>query len=94
MKCKNCFFNPFQNGESSGKLERKDVKELQELADKLIYACAKIAGSYIEQTAWIRKNFVVNSELQEETNGELQSGTYLKTCFNKVHSIFDLRKTQ
>ena len=61
------------DGENSGKLDRKDSKELQDLAEKLINTCTKIAGSYLEQTAWLRKNFVVNSDLQEETNDELES---------------------
>jgi len=42
-------------------------RELQELAGKLIDACASIAGSFLEQTTWLRRNFVVNSDLQEQT---------------------------
>jgi hypothetical protein len=41
-------------------------RELQELAGKLIDACATIAGSFLEQTTWLRRNFVVNSDLQEQ----------------------------
>jgi hypothetical protein len=52
-------------------MDRKEQKELQDLAEKLVQACTKIAGSFLEQTAWLRRNFVVRSELQEETNGDL-----------------------
>ncbi len=73
----------FQNVEPSGKLEQGKDAKLQDLVEKLIFACASIGGSYIEQNSWIRKNFIVNSELQEEANGELQSGEYfVKTLKN------------
>ena len=49
-------------------MDRKEQKELQDLAEKLVQSCTKIAGSFLEQTAWLRRNFVVRSELQEETN--------------------------
>ena len=73
----------FQNIEPSSKLERGKDGKLQDLVEKLIFTCAKIGGSYIEQNSWIRKNFIVNSELQGEANGELQSGEYfVKTLKN------------
>ena len=43
--------------------ERKEQKELQDVASKLIEACATIGGSCLEQTTWLRRNLQVKSEL-------------------------------
>ncbi len=63
--------NDSKDHDLSAKMDRKEQKELQDLAEKLVQSCTKIAGSFLEQTAWLRRNFVVRSELQEETNSEL-----------------------
>lgn len=51
---------------------RKDhrQKELQDLAVKLVEECAKIGGSCLEQTTWLRRNLEVRSELQMTADGE------------------------
>ena len=46
--------------------ERKDQRELQEIAGKLIEACSQVGGSCLEQTTWLRRNYAVRSELQAE----------------------------
>jgi hypothetical protein len=47
--------------------ERKDQKELQDIAGKLVDSCAQIGGSCLEQTTWLRRNLAVNADLQLET---------------------------
>ena len=44
--------------------DRKEQKELQDVAGKLIDACAQIGGSCLEQTTWLRRNLAVNADLQ------------------------------
>jgi len=39
--------------------EKKDQKELQDIAQKLLEACSEIAGSSLEQTTWLRRNLAV-----------------------------------
>ncbi|XP_059082535.1 protein dopey-1-like isoform X2 [Tigriopus californicus] len=43
--------------------DRKEQKELQEIAGKLIEACAQIGGACLEQTTWLRRNLEVNYDL-------------------------------
>ena len=75
-----------ENGEDGGEmLDKKDTRELQDLAEKLIGACGKIAGSYIEQTAWLRKNFVVNSELQVKRNLTLCQKSSSQSSCSEIH---------
>ena len=44
---------------------KKDQKELQELTNKLVDECARIGGSCLEQTTWLRRNLAVKSQLQK-----------------------------
>ena len=51
--------------------ERKDQRELQELAGKLIEATAQVGGACLEQTSWMRRNYTVKAELQAETEEDV-----------------------
>lgn len=39
--------------------ERKDQKDLQDIAQKLLEACSEVAGASLEQTTWLRRNLAV-----------------------------------
>ena len=52
--------------------ERKEQRELQELAGKLIEATAQVGGSCLEQTSWMRRNYTVKAELQAETEEDVE----------------------
>ena len=51
--------------------ERKDQRELQEIAGKLIEACSQVGGSCLEQTTWLRRNYAVKSELQADAEEDV-----------------------
>ncbi len=51
--------------------ERKEQRELQELAGKLIEATATVGGACLEQTSWMRRNYTVKAELQAETEEDV-----------------------
>lgn len=42
--------------------ERKDQRELQEVATKLLEACGTLAAACLEQTTWLRRNLSVKRE--------------------------------
>ncbi|XP_013389897.1 LOW QUALITY PROTEIN: protein dopey-1-like [Lingula anatina] len=45
---------------------RKDHKDLQDIAQKLLEACSLIAGSSLEQTTWLRRNLAVKPGPQND----------------------------
>ena len=47
----------------------------QDIAGRLIEACAQIGGSCLEQTTWLRRNLAVKSELLEEEDEERKKET-------------------
>ena len=51
--------------------DKKDHRELQEIAGKLIEACSQVGGSCLEQTTWLRRNYAVKSELQAEAEEDV-----------------------
>ena len=55
--------------------ERRDQKELQDIAGKLIEACANIGGACLEQTNWLRRNLAVKSELLPSDSNDDQENT-------------------
>lgn len=44
--------------------EKKNQKELQELAQRILEMIGLIAGSSLEQTTWLRRNLAVKQTLQ------------------------------
>lgn len=53
--------------------DRKDQKDLQEVAQKLVEACTSVAAARLSQTKWLRKNLEVRPGPQhdaEEEDGE------------------------
>ncbi|XP_037079103.1 LOW QUALITY PROTEIN: protein dopey-1-like [Pollicipes pollicipes] len=41
--------------------EKKDQRDLQDVAAKLVEACSAVAGACLEQTTWLRRNLAVRS---------------------------------
>ncbi|XP_043188734.1 protein dopey-1-like [Amphibalanus amphitrite] len=41
--------------------ERKDQRDLQDVAAKLVEACSAVAGACLEQTTWLRRNLAVRA---------------------------------
>lgn len=56
--------------------DRRDQKELQEIAQKLVESCTNVAGARLAQTKWLGRNLVVRpgpmheSNHDDETDGE------------------------
>ncbi len=46
--------------------EKREQRELQDIACKLVEAVAQVGGSCLEQTTWLRRHLEVNQELQVE----------------------------
>ena len=63
-------------------ISRKESKELQELAGKLVDECARIGGSCLEQTTWLRRNMAVRHDLQ--TIGDNQEDMDLSETSTKL----------
>lgn len=64
-------------------VDKKNQREIQEIAQKLLEAVSNIAGSSLEQTTWLRKNYAVKpgpqSDEPEEGN-QLDNGGYQTFC--------------
>ena len=69
-------------GYSKIEISRKESKELQELAGKLVDECARIGGSCLEQTTWLRRNMAVRHDLQ--TIGDNQEAMDLSETSTKL----------
>ena len=69
-------------GHSKIEISRKESKELQELAGKLVDECARIGGSCLEQTTWLRRNMAVRHDLQ--TIGDNQEDMDLSETSTKL----------
>ncbi|XP_033095946.1 protein dopey-1-like isoform X2 [Anneissia japonica] len=54
--------------------ERKDIRDLQDITQKLIEACNVIAGSSLEPTTWLRRNVSVKFEPQKNVIGDGTDG--------------------
>ena len=70
------------DGHSKAEISRKESKELQELAGKLVDECARIGGSCLEQTTWLRRNMAVRHDLQ--TIGDNQEDMDLSETSTKL----------
>lgn len=46
--------------------ERKDQKDLQEIAQKLIETISTVASASLEQTTWLRRTLAVKSGVQQD----------------------------
>ena len=69
-------------GHSKIEISRKESKELQELAGKLVDECSRIGGSCLEQTTWLRRNMAVRHDLQ--TIGDNQEDMDLSETSTKL----------
>ncbi|KAL1518230.1 hypothetical protein ABEB36_001886 [Hypothenemus hampei] len=67
--------------------ERKDQKDLQDVTAKLIDCLSQVCGSCLEQTTWLRKNFAVKEQTEEDFNSEstIVNGT-TSECI-QTHSV-------
>ena len=55
----------FVKSSPTEKMENKrEQRELQELTGKLIDECARIGGSCLEQTTWLRRNLAVKPQVR------------------------------
>lgn len=69
--------------------EKRNQKEVQELAQKLLEAVSNIAGASLEQTTWLRKNYAVKPGLQQsedpetEEGNQAEEGRLMKDVFQK-----------
>ena len=73
------------DGHSKIEISRKESKELQELAGKLVDECSRIGGSCLEQTTWLRRNMAVRHDLQ--TIGDNQEDMDLSETSTKLSGI-------
>ena len=74
--------NVGSEGHSKIEVSRKESKELQELAGKLVDECSRIGGSCLEQTTWLRRNMAVRHDLQ--TIGDNQEDMDLSETSTKL----------
>lgn len=50
--------------------EKKNQKDLQDICQKALESISAIAGSSLEQTTWLRRNFAVKPGPQNEDDDE------------------------
>lgn len=60
--------------------DRKDQKDLQEVAQKLVEACTNVAAARLSQTKWLRKNLEVrpgpqNDPIEEDADHDLRDSS-------------------
>ncbi|XP_071956743.1 protein DOP1A-like isoform X2 [Antedon mediterranea] len=79
--------------------ERKDIRDLQDITQKLIEACNLIAGSSLEPTTWLRRNVSVKFEPQKNVIGDgtddedgdnLKDTTASVNAKNKLYSQYSV----
>ena len=78
--------NVGSEGNNKIEISRKESKELQEIAGKLVDECSRIGGSCLEQTTWLRRNMAVRHDLQ--TIGDNQEDMDLSETSTKLSGNF------
>jgi len=74
--------------------DKKDQKELQDVAQKLIEACGEIAGAGLEQTTWLRRNLAVKPGPQADLPQDgYEADAYVDTVEDKVKAPLDAQST-
>lgn len=68
-------------------VDKRNQKEVQELAQKLLEAVSNIAGSSLEQTTWLRKNYAVKPGLQQAEDLEHEEGNQPEEGLYNVHLV-------
>ncbi|XP_043286527.1 protein dopey-1 homolog isoform X2 [Venturia canescens] len=65
-------------------LEKKDIRDLQDITAKLIESCSQIAGACLEQTTWLRRNLAVREDVLDVSEGstEVSPGTPPNSAFS------------
>ncbi|KAK7479632.1 hypothetical protein BaRGS_00029098 [Batillaria attramentaria] len=63
--------------------EKKAQKELQEITQKLLEAVAAIAGSSLEQTTWLRRNYAVKPGPQTAATSQVKQVSVSQTTDSK-----------
>ncbi|XP_012276640.1 protein dopey-1 homolog isoform X2 [Orussus abietinus] len=53
-------------------LEKKDIRDLQDISAKLVESCSQIAGACLEQTNWLRRNLAVREDVFEVADGSAE----------------------
>jgi len=66
--------------------DRKDQKDLQDVAQKLVDACTTVAGARLGQTKWLRRNLEVIPGPQSDHNEDEESNE-LENTFHTIDSI-------
>ncbi|XP_076054821.1 protein DOP1A isoform X3 [Oratosquilla oratoria] len=56
--------------------DKKDMKEVQDVAGKLLESCGNIAGSCLEATTWLRRNLTVRTDTFERKEDEKDDSRY------------------
>lgn len=64
--------------------DKRDQRDLQEVAQKLVDVCSEIAGSSLEQTNWLRRNLAVKPGPQTDIRDDDESDS--QTPEKKLHS--------
>ncbi|XP_013774408.1 protein dopey-1-like isoform X2 [Limulus polyphemus] len=67
--------------------EKKDQKELQDIAQKLVEACSTIAAASLEQTTWLRRNLAVRPGPQQDLPVSNEENITQTTSSNSVGNL-------
>ncbi|KAF2368882.1 Dopey N-terminal [Trinorchestia longiramus] len=70
-------------------LEKRQFKELQEVAGRLVESISNIAGSSLETTAWLRRNLAVKTR-QDQSHAWRVSVRALEALAAEVASLLDV----
>ncbi|XP_052808898.1 protein dopey-1-like isoform X3 [Mya arenaria] len=68
-------FNEFVQ-KTPAMVEKRNQREVQELAQRLLEGVANIAGLSLEQTTWLRKNYAVKPGPQVAEEGEVEEASF------------------
>ncbi|CAM1295861.1 DOPEY1 (predicted) [Pycnogonum litorale] len=78
--------------------DKKELRELQDIAQRLVEVCSDIAGSSLEQTNWLRRNLAVKTIPQYDCNDFDHDGkessegqTYAKTSSTLTTSQYSVQ---
>ena len=82
--------NQFVKSSPTEKMEnKKEQRELQELTGKLIDECARIGGSCLEQTMWLRRNLAVKPQTLDQISVHGNEDLDLNETSTKLSDLVD-----
>jgi hypothetical protein len=67
--------------------DRKDQKDLQDVAQKLVDACTTVAGARLGQTKWLRRNLEVIPGPQSDHLEDEDSNSFPENSFHTLDSV-------